>query len=112
MFWVTVGVGLLLITAIATRVLQCISDNAIAKKIKAYQPSPHQWSGTRFLVIVNPYGGTGRGKYVHEHMLVPMFHKANITFDAITTTGAGQFYETGRTFDENKYGAVVVMSGD
>lgn len=70
-------------------------------------PSP-----ARFLVLLNPCGGTGKALTLFESHVIPMLTEANAHFTLLVTERPNQARELVREQDLSTWDAIVVMSGD
>ncbi|KZT52478.1 hypothetical protein CALCODRAFT_487120 [Calocera cornea HHB12733] len=68
--------------------------------------------GRRLKIIVNPFGGQGKGKHIWEHRARPVFEAAKCSIDVTLTTHGGHAEELASTFDVDAYDAIAVVSGD
>mmetsp|Transcript_18581 Transcript_18581/g.40242 ORF Transcript_18581/g.40242 Transcript_18581/m.40242 type:complete len:716 (-) Transcript_18581:49-2196(-) len=99
--------------------------------------SLHRYTGIdgprRYLVVVNPYSGTGRGVSIYEETVRPMLEQAGVEHDVCTTERAGHARERmanviegslngsgsvkdeeaeGKERDISEYDALIAMGGD
>ncbi|OQR98460.1 sphingosine kinase [Achlya hypogyna] len=65
----------------------------------------------KFMVLINPVGGTGKGEKVFEKIL-PIFTHANIHVERIVTERANHAVEIAEKLDLTAYDCVVVIGGD
>ncbi|KAG8565641.1 hypothetical protein GDO81_012932 [Engystomops pustulosus] len=70
-------------------------------------PSP-----PRFLVLLNPRGGTGKALTLFETHVMPMLTEANAHFTLFVTERPNQAREVVQEQDLSTWDAIVVMSGD
>ncbi|XP_044155651.1 sphingosine kinase 1 [Bufo gargarizans] len=70
-------------------------------------PSP-----ARFLVLLNPQGGTGKALSLFETHVMPMLTETNAHFTLLVTERPNQARELVRERDLSAWDAIVVMSGD
>ncbi|XP_075701196.1 sphingosine kinase 1 isoform X2 [Rhinoderma darwinii] len=66
----------------------------------------------RFLVLLNPRGGTGKAMTLFETHVMPMLTEANVHFTLLVTERPNQARELVREQDLSTWDAIVVMSGD
>ncbi|NP_001088560.1 sphingosine kinase 1 L homeolog [Xenopus laevis] len=69
-------------------------------------------SSCRFLVLLNPFAGTGKASALFQTHVIPMLTEANATFTLLETERPKQAYELVRDEDLSGWDAIVVMSGD
>lgn len=90
-----------------------VRDIYNARRAQSYKaPKDSKWRGKRFFIIVNPFGGYKRGKFIYEKLVVPMFLKAGIVHDVVFTNYPDHIRDLGKSLDVNKYDAVILISGD
>ncbi|KZO95738.1 hypothetical protein CALVIDRAFT_499519 [Calocera viscosa TUFC12733] len=68
--------------------------------------------GRRVKVIVNPFGGQGKGRHIWEHRARPVFEAAKCLVDVTMTTHGGHAEELASALDVDAYDAIAVVSGD
>ena len=68
-------------------------------------------SGKRFMMIVNPRGGTQRGTAVLEAVR-PLFDEAGDELDVCITTHAGHACELAQSIDSKAYEGICLIGGD
>ncbi|EJU05500.1 hypothetical protein DACRYDRAFT_98209 [Dacryopinax primogenitus] len=68
--------------------------------------------GRRIKVIVNPFGGQGKGKHIFEHRARPVFEAAKCFLDVTFTTHSGHAEEVAASLDVSAYDAIAIVSGD
>ncbi|KAG5360225.1 Sphingoid long chain base kinase 5 [Yarrowia sp. B02] len=66
----------------------------------------------RFLVLVNPNGGTGHAAKVFKYASEPLLRAANCAIDVIETTHRYHAQEIGAEIPMDKYDAIMCCSGD
>ncbi|KAG0144957.1 hypothetical protein CROQUDRAFT_707389 [Cronartium quercuum f. sp. fusiforme G11] len=66
----------------------------------------------RMLVIVNPFGGSGKGHSVWTNTVLPILQAADASFEVIFTTHRGHGMEIGEQVDLEKFDVLVCVSGD
>ncbi|KAM3923457.1 sphingosine kinase 1 [Leptodactylus fuscus] len=69
-------------------------------------------SSPRFLVLLNPRGGTGKALTLFETHVMPMLTEANAHFTLLVTERPNQARELVQEQDLSAWDAIVVMSGD
>ncbi|XP_069808614.1 sphingosine kinase 1 [Dendropsophus ebraccatus] len=67
---------------------------------------------TRFLVLLNPHGGTGKAFTLFETHVMPLLTEANAHFTLLVTERPNQARELVREQDLSAWDVIVVMSGD
>lgn len=81
--------------------------------VKDYQPPADCfWSGKRFIVLVNPYGGDKTALQLYHALIKPLFAKAKISQELVVTKHAAHPREVAVGLDTSKYDAIVSVSGD
>eukprot|EP00002_Diphylleia_rotans_P031718 TRINITY_DN6602_c0_g1_i1.p1 TRINITY_DN6602_c0_g1~~TRINITY_DN6602_c0_g1_i1.p1 ORF type:complete len:478 (+),score=88.43 TRINITY_DN6602_c0_g1_i1:71-1504(+) len=65
----------------------------------------------RYAVILNPFGGTGKGREIF-HDIRPIFHAAGISLDVFETQRSKHGYEIVLEMDLDKYQALIGAGGD
>ncbi|XP_066443601.1 sphingosine kinase 1 isoform X1 [Eleutherodactylus coqui] len=75
------------------------------------QPRPLP-SPARYLVLLNPFGGTGKALTLFETHVIPMLTEANAHFTLLVTERPNQARELVQEQDLSTWDAIVVMSGD
>ncbi|KAM4691642.1 sphingosine kinase 1 [Rhinophrynus dorsalis] len=75
-------------------------------------PSIPLSSPRRFLVLLNPFAGTGKAlSHFHTHVM-PVLMEANVCFTLLVTDRPNQAFEVVRDEDLSSWDVIVVMSGD
>lgn len=69
-------------------------------------------SGVRVLVLLNPFGGTGKALTLFETQVMPMLTEANAHLTLLVTERPNQAYEVVRDQDLSSWDVIAVMSGD
>ncbi|XP_063816484.1 sphingosine kinase 1 isoform X2 [Pseudophryne corroboree] len=81
--------------------------------VEELQGQPRPWSSpVRFLVLLNPCGGTGKALTLFETHVMPMLTEANANFTLLVTERPNQAREVVRDQDLSKWDVIVAMSGD
>ncbi|OQR91906.1 sphingosine kinase [Thraustotheca clavata] len=65
----------------------------------------------KFLVLINPIGGTGKGEKTFEKIR-PILMNANILIEKVTTERAQHAVDIAENFDLTAYDCIVVVGGD
>ncbi|TMW55226.1 hypothetical protein Poli38472_013117 [Pythium oligandrum] len=66
----------------------------------------------RFLVVINPISGAGKGMKVYQKKVAPAFAYAHIITDIQLTERAKHGVDIAKQVDPSKYDAVVTVGGD
>eukprot|EP01102_Stenamoeba_stenopodia_P000824 TRINITY_DN10777_c0_g1_i1.p1 TRINITY_DN10777_c0_g1~~TRINITY_DN10777_c0_g1_i1.p1 ORF type:complete len:333 (+),score=75.08 TRINITY_DN10777_c0_g1_i1:88-1086(+) len=69
-------------------------------------------AGKKLLVIVNPYGGTGKGRDIWYNEVAPAFKQHNIQFQILETTHKGHAREFLLEADLDQFCGFVIIGGD
>ncbi|OQR95369.1 sphingosine kinase [Thraustotheca clavata] len=65
----------------------------------------------KFFVLINPFGGTGKGEKIYDKIEHIMFH-ANIQVEKMLTEHANHATEIAEHLDIHAYDAIVIIGGD
>lgn len=79
---VLVGVGVFIALSQRKQRLQRLRD---AQEVLEEVEGSERWRGKRVCVIVNPYGGRGKGAQIFKDVVRPMFDHAGIHIDKLGT---------------------------
>ena len=72
----------------------------------------------KFFVVVNPFSGTKKAKYIYETMMIKLLRECGVDHDVLFTQYSGHAYERmkkvecGDETDISKYDAIISMGGD
>lgn len=66
----------------------------------------------RLRVLVNPFGGTGKGALIFARKVEPIFRAAGCIMDVTKTAYSGHAYEIAKEFRVDDYDVLVTVSGD
>lgn len=66
----------------------------------------------RFLFLVNPNAGRGKGYQKFTKIAVPLLESANCKFDVLVLRGKNHAYDAVRRCDLDLYDAIVCIAGD
>ncbi|KAF9500827.1 hypothetical protein BDN71DRAFT_1381184 [Pleurotus eryngii] len=68
--------------------------------------------GRRLKVLVNPFGGKGKGRAIFMQKVEPILRHAGCLLDVVYTTHSGHAYEIAKTLPLDQFDAIVTVSGD
>ncbi|KAF4608502.1 sphinganine kinase lcb4 [Pleurotus pulmonarius] len=68
--------------------------------------------GRRIKVLVNPFGGKGKGRAIFMQKVEPILRHAGCMLDVVYTTHSGHAYEIAKTLPLDQFDAIVTVSGD
>ena len=63
-------------------------------------------------MLINPFGGLGKGLDMWDTVVEPMMRRAGVTYDVISTERAHHATEIAASLDLDKHSAVAIISGD
>uniref|UniRef100_M4BGW7 DAGKc domain-containing protein n=1 Tax=Hyaloperonospora arabidopsidis (strain Emoy2) TaxID=559515 RepID=M4BGW7_HYAAE len=66
----------------------------------------------KFLVVINPAGGTGNAEQTYEQQVAPVFQQANIVVETVVTRHAGHATKLMAEVPLNQYDCIVAVGGD
>ncbi|GLE02708.1 hypothetical protein PINS_up011563 [Pythium insidiosum] len=88
------------------------SHSVIADAYSLDDITPVEWPRRRFLVIINPVGGAGKGVQTYETRVAPVFKFANIDAEVKLTERAQHGTEIAKTLPLGTYDCVIAVGGD
>ncbi|TYZ65191.1 hypothetical protein PybrP1_000329 [[Pythium] brassicae (nom. inval.)] len=74
--------------------------------------TPEERAPRRFLVLINPVGGAGKGVQTYENKVAPVFRYAGIDANVQVTTHAGHATDVIKALPLNFYDCVLSVGGD
>ncbi|KAG7380148.1 Sphingosine kinase 2 [Phytophthora pseudosyringae] len=104
--------------AVAMRTVKAIrflADPRIQQGVKAAEKllDPYGFIPPRkFMVVINPAGGTGNAQQTFEKQVAPMLEQANVEVETVLTRQAAHATEILADLPLNKYDCVVAVGGD
>lgn len=66
----------------------------------------------RYLVFVNPAGGSGRAQQLVDSVVAPVLTQSNVAFDVVTTQYQHHASEVVMALPLDKYDCIVAVGGD
>ncbi|KAJ0412447.1 hypothetical protein ATCC90586_005467 [Pythium insidiosum] len=85
---------------------------AAASVDELFQSGDEELRRRRFLVVINPMGGPGRGQQMYDKHIAPMLHDASIDADVQLTDHARHMIEIAAAMPLGKYDCIVAVGGD
>ncbi|KAK2466881.1 hypothetical protein APHAL10511_001139 [Amanita phalloides] len=91
-------------------------DNSVSQWMDELMYSAYEGAGIkrarRLRVLVNPYGGTGKGAIFFSRRIEPILRTAGCIIDVTRTTHSGHAYEIAKELPVESYDVLVTVSGD
>ncbi|KAE9361159.1 hypothetical protein PF008_g1300 [Phytophthora fragariae] len=95
--------------------IRFLADPRAGKSVKAAEKllDPYGFLPPRkFLVVINPAGGTGNAQQTYEQQVAPVFEQANVEVETVVTRQAAHATEIVAEVPLDKYDCIVAVGGD
>eukprot|EP00644_Phytophthora_capsici_P002960 jgi/Phyca11/102731/e_gw1.7.782.1 len=97
------------------KVIRFLADPRVQQGVKAAEKllDPYGFMPPRkFMVVINPAGGTGNAQQTFEKEVAPMLEQANVEMETVITRQAGHATELLAEVPLNKFDCIVAVGGD
>ncbi|KAF8636568.1 hypothetical protein AX17_003379 [Amanita inopinata Kibby_2008] len=93
-----------------------VSDESASRWTESLMHSAYEGAGIkrsrRLRILINPFGGVGKGALVFSRKVEPIFRAAGCSLDVTRTTHNGHAYQLAKEIQADDYDVLVTVSGD